>query len=643
MTHRPSTQAAAKSISSHARDAELSWRAILSGFVLGGLFSVTNLYVSAKSGAAFGMGMTASIFAFSMFHVLASSRPDRGLHVLENNMIQTIAGAGGFMASAFTSNLAAWMVVQDQVLPWWQAWLWCVTLSGLGLVMAIPQKPRFVNDLSYPFPEGQACASVLATLHHAPLLRSADPDRTLAGDHPVGVWKPTTALLSSALAAGLVKLLQTPTLLNKLRLTMLYIPEELDEWYLHGARKFDWPIPQFAGIPWAQLTIRPSLDIALFAVGGMMGIRLGISLLGGAVLNYCILVPWMIRLGAIPVQWTAERVPIVGYRAISAWSLWSGVAMMTMASLTAFMIQWLRIRPRSRTTEALAYYGEKRQAVTGGNEMPAAWFWIGLLAFGPCVVWMAWAFFAVPPWLTVILMPLIFVMAAVGIHATALTSITPTGAVARVAQLCGGALAPRQATPNIVLGSMTSETTLHASNFCQHLRPGYLLGANPKAQAVGHLMGAVAGALVCVPVFYGLFLRGTPGSLINDAFPFPAANVWIGVSKIMSDGLSTLPRSAAMAAVVSGILGVLLVLPVRWRLPVSPVGLGLAFLIPFHASLAMFAGAAVFWWFEQRAVNRHLSVLAARLHQHRDVICAGLMVGAALVGIAGLCCENIVR
>ena len=155
-------------------------------------------------------------------------------------------------------------------------------------------------------------------------------------------------------------------------------------------------------------------------------------------------------------------------------------------------------------------------------------------------------------------MPLVYLMAAVGIHATALTSITPTGAVARVSQLCGGVMAPRQATSNIILGSMTAETTMHASTFCQHLRPGYLLGASPRAQAVGHLIGTLAGALFCVPVFYRLFLRGQPATLINDNFPFPAASVWIGVSKIMSDGFGTLPRSASIAAAVAAVTGVVL-------------------------------------------------------------------------------------
>ncbi len=471
-------------------------------------------------------------------------------------------------------------------------------------------------------------------------LLNGDDDRLLVAETaPSHVWKSTRVLVCSVLAAGLLKLLQTPSLLSQLRLSFCHLPEELDAWYFRLAEKFNWPIPQLAGIPWPQLTIRPTLDISLLAVGGMMGIRLGSSLLAGAVLNYVILVPWMITRGAIPVRFDADQMPVLGYRAITAWSLWSGVAVMTTASLTAFLMQGLSGASFKSAVTPAPIRVAKQVAPAARSEMPMVWFWIGLPVVGVCIVWMSHAFFEVSPWLALAIVPLVYLMAAVGIHATALTSITPTSAVARVSQLCGGVMAPRQTTPNIILGSITAETTMHASTFCQHLRPGYLLGASPRVQAAAHVVGTLAGACCCVPAFYGLFLRNQPSALINDAFPFPAASVWIGVSEIMGGGLGTLPRSATSAAAVAAIAGVILALPMSRRLPLSPVGLGLAFLIPFHVSLAIFAGAAVFWWIERRASTPAASNLMASLVQHRDVICAGLMVGAALVGIAGLACE----
>ncbi len=233
--------------------AQLTPRALLVGFLLGGLFALTNLYVSAKAGVTFGMGLTASILAFALFRVSSNANHTRPLHVLENNLIQTVAGAGGYMASAFTASLLALMVVQDQMIPWWQAMFWCAALSTLGLVVAIPLKRRFVNDTTYPFPEGQASAVVLSTLHQAPLATSesatgpatshTSPKKQL--DAP---WNSTSArlLLLSALSACIVKLLQSLSILRPLHLSRLYVPEFVDEWSVRLVGNLQWPTLQLA-------------------------------------------------------------------------------------------------------------------------------------------------------------------------------------------------------------------------------------------------------------------------------------------------------------------------------------------------------------------------------------------------------------
>ena len=51
----------------------------------------------------------------------------------------------------------------------------------------------------------------------------------------------------------------------------------------------------------------------MMAAGGLMGIRTGVSLLVGAVINYCLLAPWMIQRGDIHPNVTAEG-PQYGFR-----------------------------------------------------------------------------------------------------------------------------------------------------------------------------------------------------------------------------------------------------------------------------------------------------------------------------------------
>jgi uncharacterized oligopeptide transporter (OPT) family protein len=69
----------------------------------------------------------------------------------------------------------------------------------------------------------------------------------------------------------------------------------------------------------------------------------------------------------------------------------------------------------------------------------------------------------------------------------------------------------------------------------------------------------------------------------------------------------------------------------RGRFPLSAVSIGLGVVLPPDASLAMWLGAFVFWWMGRKAV--------AGTHKHDlwvegcEPICAGLISGAALIGI----------
>ena len=44
------------------------------------------------------------------------------------------------------------------------------------------------------------------------------------------------------------------------------------------------------------------------------------------------------------------------------------------------------------------------------------------------------------------------------------------------------------------------------------------LGAKPRHQAIGHVLGIIAGAVASVPVFYLVFLRDGPQNLITDHY-----------------------------------------------------------------------------------------------------------------------------
>jgi uncharacterized oligopeptide transporter (OPT) family protein len=134
------------------------------------------------------------------------------------------------------------------------------------------------------------------------------------------------------------------------------------------------------------------------------------------------------------------------------------------------------------------------------------------------------------------------------------------------------------------------------------IKPGYMLGAKPRQQAIGHIIGIIAGSIASVPLFYLLFTSRVAEegvkSIQDDRFPMPSATVWKAVADMLALGLGQLPQSVAYAALAGGLIGLALEVTrivTRGRFPLSPIALGLAFVIPFNSSVGMFLGALFFW------------------------------------------------
>ncbi|PHX77045.1 MAG: hypothetical protein CK544_05845, partial [Planctomycetaceae bacterium] len=148
---------------------QLTFRAAVTGFMLGGVLSATNLYIGAKTGWSLGVGVTSVILSFVIFRAMARLQLSKDMSILENNAVQSIATAAGYMTGPLISALMAYMFVTNTVMAWHQMLIWNVVASILGVLVAFPMKRRFINDEQQPFPEGRACAVVLDSLYpHAP-------------------------------------------------------------------------------------------------------------------------------------------------------------------------------------------------------------------------------------------------------------------------------------------------------------------------------------------------------------------------------------------------------------------------------------------------------------------------------------------
>jgi len=588
---------------------QLTLRSALTGVVVGGVLSLTNLYVGIRTGWTLGVGITSVILAFAAFKLLSRIGLGRDLSILENNAMQSIATSAGYMTAPLVASLPAYMLVTGKPIPPWQVVLWMAGLSVLGVLFAFPLKKRFINDEQLPFPEGYAAGVVMDNLH--------------ASGGAEGLFKAKVLGLGAA-ASAVLQLLRSEKVMHLFRTPFLAVPEYLD------APLYRLFTPRIAGIPLQDLNIRIDTSIVMLGTGGLMGIKAGVSLLAGAVLNYFVLAPWMMKLGVISGT---------GFRSITRWSLWWGVAMMTTASLFSFFSRPSQFVDAFRRMRG----GIGKPDVLASIELPLRVSLWGVPIAGALVVAMGHAFFGVQWWLGVIAIPLVFVFSIIAVNSTGLTSITPGGAMGKLTQLTFGALAPGNMPTNLMTAGITSEVVLGASNLLMDIKPGYMLGAKPRQQAVGHVIGAFAGALVVVPVFYLIF-RGDVSRFTSDLLPMPAAQVWRAVAELLAKGFSSVHPSARWAMLAGAVGGVAIEwanLRMRGRFPLSGVGLGLATVVTFPDVLSMSAGAIAFW-FLGRSLKRPETAAHRVLVENRETLCAGVIAGGAIIGIILIVMETAV-
>ena len=623
---------------------QLTLRAALTGFLLGGILSATNLYVGAKTGWTLGVGLTSVILAFALYRVF-SRLGARDMTILENNAVQSIATAAGYMTMPLTSGLAAYMWATNAVLPWWKIMCFNVVLSTLGVLVAFPMKRRFINDEQHPFPEGRACGVVLDTLYESSAAAT-------------GMFQARALACAAAIAGGIgfvsgenyMRLVQERWLGFT---TSWHLPTSLDGWYYALVDKGLAPLPKLAGVDVRQLGLSPGLDFAMIGAGGLMGIRTGASLLAGALLNFAVIVPVMIALGEIQPRAgsIADGTALFGRTyLVNNWSLWWGIVMMVVASMVA-----LFARPdvfveafRSLTGRGRTHAGND---VLKHIELPLPISWLGVPIVGAVGVWMVHAWFGVDWLLGAAAIPLILVLALIAASSTALTGITPSGPLSKIPQFTFGAIDPRTPAPNLMTAVMSSEVASNASNLLMDIKPGYMLGAKPRQQALGHLIGIVAGALAATPLFFVLFGlagfspeggRTVADTMVSDKFAFPAALQWKGVSDLVAaifgggSGRQLLTTSIVWSMVIAGCAALVmeaLRIRTRNRFPLSPLAIGLGVVVPPESTFMMFLGSLLFWYAGRRYGAQPESRGCRLWVDSQEPICAGLIAGAALVGI----------
>ncbi len=619
--------------------AQLTLRSGFTGFLLGGILSATGLYIGAKTGIAIGVGLTSVILAFALFRAMASSGLASDYTILENNCTQSIATASGYVATPLFSSLAAYMLVTGVIPSWWQMVVWIFLVALVGVLIAFPLKRRFINEDQAPFPEGRACGVVLDSLYHG------------AGDEGVfkakllGVVGGFTALYQAIISDGWMKLLQFKVLMLDKWAGMKepwFLHERLDTYYYAWAGKTTSLIPSILGTDIRQLGLRLTLDAAMLGVGGLMGIAVATSCFLGAFINFVVLAPLMIQMGDIAPRLGANGalIPLNRAEIVNQWSLWWGVTMMVVGAMVGLLA-----KPEIFTS-AFKRKAPKASADAGVDllkdiEVPLWISYVGIPIVSLLACYVTHLFFGVPMWLAVVSLPLIFVLTIICTNSMALTSWTPTGSLSKITQFTMGAIDRSNPAANLLPAAMTSEIASNAANLLSDIKPGYMLGGKPRHQAIGHVIGNLAGVLACVPLFFLLFLQPdangvrSVSTIVTDQFAMPAALQWKGVADIIAKGLKGLPVSALISMGVAALAALAMEIArikTKGRFQLSAVATGLGVVLPPESVLAMFVGALIFF-----AMAKKHDTVGTQGHrvwvEGMEPICAGLISGAALMGI----------
>jgi len=582
---------------------QLTGRALIMGSLLGAILSLTNLYIGLKAGWAFGVAITACILSYAIWTLLYKARIARTpMTILENNCMQSTASAAGYSTGGtLVSAFSAYILVNNQSMPMGLMLGWVFFLAILGVTMAIPMKRTMINVDQLPFPSGIAAAETLRALH-------AKGEKGM---------RAARALIIAGVAAAVSQFWVDGLRLINAGWEKFQIPTFVN-----------WVNEHTFGTAWMQRTVRLEWDPIFIAAGGLVGMRVGLSMMLGAITCWMIYIPIL-----------QHRIPEVGamtaYRDLVQWALWGGVACMVTSSILGVILQW---RSAMRAFQSLGSMFSRRTGPTDpveSIETPVSWFFAGQLFALIGLAWLAHASFGMPYWQSTIAVILAFSLALVACRVTGETDTTPVGPMGKVAQLLYGALSPGNMNINLMSANITAGAATSSADLLTDLKSGYLLGAHPRKQFIAQFTGIFIGTVVTVFTFN--LLVPNASFLGTDQFPAPAAQTWRAVAIALSKGFSSLHPVKVWAMLLGGIFGIMLVVlpklfPKKAHVFPSPAGFGLAWTFHWYYSLLFTLGAFAAWiWRKQNAKT---------CEEYLFPVCSGVIAGGALMGVALIFIEN---
>ncbi|MEE9295654.1 MAG: oligopeptide transporter, OPT family [Phycisphaerae bacterium] len=569
---------------------EFTVKAAIPGIVFGVVFGAANAYLGLQAGLTISTSIPVAVMTVAAFRALRGL----GVHgtILEANMSQTIGSASSSVASGVIFTLPALFMwgLEPKLL---QMTMLAMFGGLLGVLFMIPLR-QFLIEREHgklPYPEGTACAEVLVASE-------------------VGGPKATNVFIGLGLGAAF-----------KFVFGWLKV--------LPGTIHFGIPL-----IPKADLGIK--MSSALFGVGYILGPKIGAVMVGGGLLSSLVIIPIIAVWGAgrsepfypETLKLIAEMEPgeiwhryvrYIGAGAVAA------AGIITLVRSIPTMIESFRIGTRQLKTRM----GETGQDVPRtAHDLPLKVVGFGVLIIAAALALIPHVFGAIETFairaaaaLCVVVFAFFFVTVASRIVGLVGVTSNPTSGMT-IASLIGtsGVFAVMGWTDQtgmaaaLTVGCVVAIAASIAGDTSQDLKTGFLLGATPRRQQIGELIGVLTSAVfVCLTL---LLLHRAYG-FGSEELPAPQATLM----KLVIEGM----LQAKLPWLLVGIGAGIAIVAELARIPSLPFAVGVY--LPVSTMVPVFLGGALRWWVvrggrtdEQRSARRE----------------RGVLVGSGLVGGEGL-------
>lgn len=563
---------------------EFTITSIIMGVLLAVIFGAANAYLGLRVGMTVSASIPAAVISMGVLRVILKKNS-----ILESNMVQTIGSAGESLAAGAIFTLPVlFLWAKDGVME--SPNLLTISLIALfggllGVLFMIPLRNALIvkEHGVLPYPEGTACAEVL-----------------LAGEEGGASAKSVFAGMG---IAALLKLI------------------------VDGFKV----IPGTIVAPIKALKTEFSSEVypALIGVGYICGAKISSYLFAGGILGWFVLIPAIITFGGNTILYP-ENIPIAElYAKDGASAIWSSYIRYIGAGAVAAggIISLIKSLPLIISTFRDAIKGMKGSKSTSGLRTEAD---MNMKIVGIAVLAIIVAIAIFPDIPVSILGAFLIVIfgfffATVSSRMVGLvgSSNNPVSGMAIATLLfstiilkTSGDTGAHGMQGAIAIGSVICIIAAMAGDTSQDLKTGYILGATPKKQQLGEIIGAVVSA----------FTIGGVLLLLNQAWGFgttelsaPQATLMKMIIEGVMDG--NLPWAlvfiGVFVAIVIEILGI----------PVLPVAIGLY--LPLELSTPIMIGGIIRWFIDKKADEKEKNNEA----NGGVLFSSGLIAGEGLLGI----------